>query len=260
MTHEEVRIAYASLVAEWDRAEGLIKEAERIRAQVVMASVNELRYAGRRLIDAKAMSECVDSPDFDPVAFRSNIQEAIYFCHRAQHDAIDAVVLYVQKILDRYEAEFGYSLLAEQYPPYFKIRASLQEANDLIAQSREKRTDRVNIYKRLASDHYAEMLKHYYTLRSNEVVLTKLYEGKLAQRALLEKSSKRSTLYQFFLVVAGGLLGLLANIAIEYYKDSKAKISVSSPLTLPKAAQTFPNSDQQSKITENPNATLSDTK
>ena len=46
----EARIA--SICAEWDRAEKYIKLAEQIGGKVVFPAVAELRYAGRRIIEA----------------------------------------------------------------------------------------------------------------------------------------------------------------------------------------------------------------
>ena len=46
------RVALEDVLREWNRAELIIKTAEQICGEPVMPCVQELRYAGRRLIES----------------------------------------------------------------------------------------------------------------------------------------------------------------------------------------------------------------
>lgn len=140
----------SQIAAEWDKAEKLIKRAERIRSQVVMASVNELRYAGRRLVDAWRLKDAAEHDPKQREIFNSYVNDSLLACNRAQHDAIDAMVLFLQKVVAKYEEEFGLTLLAEKYPRIFDIKATLRLADDLITDSREHRDTRDEDYDRIA--------------------------------------------------------------------------------------------------------------
>lgn len=77
---------FVSICNEWDRAEEDIKVAEQINNKVVIPSVSELRYAGRRIIEALREIE-KNGPEEKIIGL---LQDAEFDCHRARHDAIDA--------------------------------------------------------------------------------------------------------------------------------------------------------------------------
>jgi len=74
---------------EWNRAETDIKTAETVVNNIVIPSVKELRYAGRRIIDA-IMEMTANPSAYDPARVRALLDDAHFDCHRARHDAIDA--------------------------------------------------------------------------------------------------------------------------------------------------------------------------
>ncbi len=53
-THAEI---LKLICVEWDHAESEIKLAEQVGLEVVIPSINELRYAGRRVIEAMALEQ-----------------------------------------------------------------------------------------------------------------------------------------------------------------------------------------------------------
>ena len=204
----------AQIAREWDRAEHLIKAAERVRAQVVIASVNELRYAGRRIVDALHLAERAKSDPALKDEFDRYISDALLFAARAQHDAVDAIVLFLQKAVEKYENEFGISLLAEKYPRIFDIRAAISRADSLIIASRQDRMTRADEYNKLAEEHCPALLDHYQHLIANEVVLLELVKAK----GLSEKQG----LSQYWLLVAvtvaaglgGGVVGAVLTVKL----------------------------------------------
>ena len=205
----DIEVMLDSIAIEWDKAEKLIKTAERARAQVVIASVNELRYAGRRMIDALRLSKQAATDPSKKDEFERYVSETLAFCTRAQHDAVDAIVLFLQKALQRYEEEFGLTLLGEKYPKIFEIRAALNQADALIISSREDRQRRQEEYQILADDHCPRLIAYYQDLISSKDVLLQLVS---AQRRHERKVSRR-----FWITVivsfAAALLGAAAGVS-----------------------------------------------
>ena len=204
----------AQIAREWDRAEQLIKAAERVRAQVVIASVNELRYAGRRLVDAMHLAERAKTDPALKEEFDRYVSDALLFAARAQHDAVDAIVLFLQKAVEKYENEFGISLLAEKYPRIFDIRAAISRADGLIIASRQDRMTRGDEYNKLAEEHCPALLDHYQHLIANEAVLLELVKAK----GELDKKG----ISQYWLLVAvtvaaglgGGVVGAVLTVRL----------------------------------------------
>jgi len=210
----------AHVAREWDKAEKLIKEAERARAQVVMASVNELRYAGRRLVDALHLQE---KAKVDPTAksdFDRYISEVLAFSHRAQHDAVDAIVLFLQKAIEKYENEFGISLLIEKYPRILDIKASISQADSLIIASRKDRMSRIEEYDKLAADHCPALLEHYQHLMANKDVLTELVNAKKLSEIKQKREFRQLIWVTILAGFGGGIIGALLTILYELTKKT----------------------------------------
>jgi hypothetical protein len=216
------------IAVEWDKAEKLVKRAERIRSQVVLASINELRYAGRRLVDAWHLKTAAETDDAQRVLFDRHVSDALLACNRAQHDAVDAIVLFLQKVVNKYEEEFGLALLAEKYPRIFDIKATLRIADDLITGSREHRDTRDDDYDRLADEHFPALLDHYYHLVSSRDLLISLVQHQAAEAAKAaaavateeakEVQAEETAAWRYRIVVvvtvaAGGIGGLVGAVA-----------------------------------------------
>ena len=86
---EATRATLREIATEWDKAEQLMKLAERLRAKVIHPSVNELRYAGRRLVDALNVADDVERDEEKRRDFGRFIGDCLFRIHCAQHDAID---------------------------------------------------------------------------------------------------------------------------------------------------------------------------
>jgi hypothetical protein len=78
-----------SILNEWNRAEADIKIAEQVANKVINPSIKELRYAGRRIVDGLVKAQRDDTSSEVISLFR----DALFDCHRARHDAIDAGTL-----------------------------------------------------------------------------------------------------------------------------------------------------------------------
>jgi hypothetical protein len=184
---EELGAALASIATEWDKAEKLMKLAEKVRAEVVQPSVNELRYAGRRLVDAWQIAVIAEDDPEKQKAFDGFVNDALFRCHCAQHDAVDATVLFVQSALNQYEEDFGLGPLTRHFPDVADLRLSLAEAGDLIVSSRANRGNRVAEYDALAAQHLPPIITTYRKIQTNRAALEALVadsanEGRITSR------------------------------------------------------------------------------
>lgn len=176
-----INSAFDRIADEWDKAEKLIKTAEVTRNEVVVASVNELRYAGRRLVDALRAHEACRA---DPTCTKSQedlkryVSETLSFCQRALHDAVDAIILHVRTQIGEYEKEFGYVILADKFPDIIDIKKTLKDAEQLVILSREDRMRRAEEYDKLAVDAVPQLLAHCTGLEANRGLLQELVAEK----------------------------------------------------------------------------------
>lgn len=193
--------AFARIADEWDKAEKLIKTAEVTRNEVVLASINELRYAGRRLVDAL---RAADACRADPNCVKSKedlnryVSETLSFCQRALHDAVDAIILHVRTQIETYDNTFGPSLLAEKFPVIIEMKTVLRAAEKLIVLSREDRMTRGEEYEKLALDQIPKLLDSCDQLEANRALLLELSQEKRRAEA---KADRR-----FWIGLLGGAL------------------------------------------------------
>ena len=105
--------------AEWNEAERYMKAAERYRNELVYTSVNELRYAGRQIMDAIAEYRSGKfCEELRERKFASCLTEVRKICARAKHDSVDATVLYIEDTVRELEATFGSAFLAKHAEDY----------------------------------------------------------------------------------------------------------------------------------------------
>ncbi|MEO1038922.1 MAG: hypothetical protein AAFX09_05205 [Pseudomonadota bacterium] len=176
----------------WNVAEQTMKAAERCHGALIEASVNELRYAGRRIMDAMENYEAaVAAPDFEDGevrGFLTILSEASQFCKRAHHDALDATILYFGTAIEEFEREFGPGLIATHIDEYVEFRSLMRETDELIVQARRNRSQsRDANYAEISERLLPELKRCHQALVGNQVLLTDLYEKKIEA----EKRSRR---------------------------------------------------------------------
>lgn len=176
MLDSDVKESLGNIKAVWDRTELIIKRAERIRGQVVEPAINELRYAGRRLVDAMHLADEASAGSSARKNFDSFVQDCLFRCYCAQHDAFDASILFVQRVIKEYETEFGLSLMHKQYPWLADLKAKIMEADELIITSRSERGKRYDVYQDLADNFLPGIVGDYKKLVSNRESLKALFE------------------------------------------------------------------------------------
>jgi len=143
---EEIEAALVELSLEWNKAEGAIKLAEQVNGEIINPAIYELRYAGRRLIEAFARVSSGNVAE----ALRL-LRDAHFDCCRARHDAIDAATAKIVSDLEIAVARLGPEAVLTSFPEFSQLLGALGEVRDKIAISREDRQNRDAIYETLES-------------------------------------------------------------------------------------------------------------
>jgi|WetSurMetagenome_2_1015567.scaffolds.fasta_scaffold12169_7 hypothetical protein len=180
MVDAKVLAALDAIEQQWNVAEAYVKRVERLRrGLVVTASINEFRYAGRRLIEAYALAKLSEgSPDKQSEAL-DYLREVKLFCLRAQHDAMDAAVTYVDQALAKFEDTFGPDLLHEKFPNYIPMKRALKEVSEVMANSRGDRALRDRLYSEIREDLVPTLIDNHHELETSTVVLEAAFKGRI---------------------------------------------------------------------------------
>ena len=81
-----------------------------VQEELCLPAVNELRYAGRRLIDA-----WISVRRGDLAEATAKIKDAKFDCHRARHDSIDAISSKIAKDISITVDAFTVSIVVNAY-------------------------------------------------------------------------------------------------------------------------------------------------
>lgn len=117
-----------ALAKEWRELEVRLKTAEQMKATVDIASINELRYAGRRIVAAIINKD-------DQKIFDQNVNMAYAYFHNAQHDLTDSVLAYYNSEFKYLIKEYGFEALKKN-DLYHKINEKIKVAQHDVRQSR----------------------------------------------------------------------------------------------------------------------------
>lgn len=193
-TQQEIDAAFARLREEWNRAERAIKIAEQVEGEIVNPAIYELRYAGRRIVEA------YDVVGTDPGSALQRLQDAQFDCCRARHDAIDAATSKMVATLDNSQEKLGIDVVMTHFAEFPAMIQSLGEVRDKIAISRERREDRDAIY---ASIEAVDLVE-----------LTKVFSRFRACEPLMRESARRNRRQLFGSKIFGwaGVIGLILTV------------------------------------------------
>jgi hypothetical protein len=169
-TQEEVDALFDTLRAEWNTSEGLVKTAEQVCGEAVIPSIKEFRYAGRRVVEA--LHESAKGGDLAKA--KDFVQDAIFNCHRARHDAIDAATAIMAATLLVAVNKIGYQHILTAFPDFAKLRKELSAVRGKIRLSRENRDDRDAIYISLNSTDFPALMVLYEDYQNAEDIMRSL--------------------------------------------------------------------------------------
>lgn len=153
MSASDLRTQLNEAAAHWNFIERRLKEAEQITTKVVTPAINELRYAGRQIVDAWAIYAS-NPPDGSEVHrdCLNRVTVAQQYLLNADHDITDGVGLWLNIRITSAIEEFGFGFLTKHIPQFEELDRQLKELQDIVATSRQNRALRVAEYRR-AADH-----------------------------------------------------------------------------------------------------------
>jgi hypothetical protein len=146
-----------------------LDKAEQVRGnEVVNSAIFELRYAGRKIVDALQLIMNKDWKNDRDVyeKIRRYLGDAIEDCVKSKHDAIDAMIDFVTTWFNHMEGRIGLSSLVGLFPDYIEITSRIAAVQDKIAHSREHRAaSRDGVYDEIENEDYDAILALYNRMR-----------------------------------------------------------------------------------------------
>lgn len=189
----------------WDKAEADVKLAEQVCNNVVFPSVKELRYAGRRLVEI--LHKIDDEANKDIV--EGLLQDALFDCLRARHDAVDAATAQIAVTLDLAAEKLGYDVITQTFHKFTELRAKLNSVRSKIVESRGNRSNREAIYSVVETIDFPQFVALFSEFQESEPIMVEL--AKSARRTKLKNDVFGYIGIAGFIVgVIGIVLGYLA--------------------------------------------------
>ncbi len=192
---------FAEICHEWDEAERDLKNAELVCGEVIIPSIKELRYAGRRLAQALQLWGIAENEE----KIRHLLQDACFDCHRARHDAIDAATAQISKVLVLATDKLGYDVVLKVYPDFPKLFQKLEAVRSKIVTSRGAAENRDKIYETIEHADFPNLIETFRGFQSHEPLMTRM-----------AKKQRQTAVIIIGLGILGVVVGLVA-ILVEVY-------------------------------------------
>lgn len=152
---------------QWDLAESDIKQAEQVCDSVVTPAIKELRYAGRRIVDALHSKYANE----DEQKIINYLNDAKFDCLRARHDAIDAATSMMAIKLDLVGSKLGHDVALRCYPEFPGLFSDICLVREKISESRKYRNDREKIYASIEATDFPNLVKKFTAFKSCEPIM-----------------------------------------------------------------------------------------
>lgn len=153
------------LCDEWNHAEKAIKLAEQVNGEIINPAIYELRYGGRRVVEALVQKAS------DPDKALKLIDDAIFDCCRARHDAIDAATSKIAADLKIAVEKLGAHTILANFSGFSEFFGELSTAREKIANSREDRENRDGIYASIQETDLPKLVKRYSEFQASEPLM-----------------------------------------------------------------------------------------
>lgn len=186
---DDVAADICSVCAEWNDAEKAIKIAEQINGEIINPAIYELRYAGRRIIEALTLIN-----DGNLVKAKSILGDAQFDCCRARHDAIDAVTTKIASDLDVAREKLGAGSVLQAFPDFSSLVGSLYEVRDKIVESRENRENRNAIYESIQNGNLTQIVKKYKEFQASEPIMKQYAQSERRNKIFFVRTTVASVL------------------------------------------------------------------
>ncbi len=150
---QEFAEKFAAIAAQWNRVERRAKEYEHFQEGANVSAINEMRYAGRRIVDALTIL----FSDGKPEEIHAALIVAETYLINAEHDVTDGICFVVLRRLDRVIKKYGRDQIAEHYPDFWHVYPLVLDAQKIIQGTREDRQQRKTDYKKLAEEYLPKL-------------------------------------------------------------------------------------------------------
>ena len=153
----------SKLAAHWNKIEARLKEAEQFREESVTAAINEMRYAGRRIIDVLQELETTGWAQSDKVD--EDLIVAKNYLINADHDITDGICFFAHRRLRRVLEHHGRAKVERYCSDFVSLFPDIIKAQEIIRGSREDRTSRMNEYENLATNYLPIIMELHNNIR-----------------------------------------------------------------------------------------------
>ena len=206
---DEVDKAFQSMIREWNIAERRIKKAEHVRAgEIVASAIFELRYAGRKVVDALHI---LGESDWKADAEKRStvlayLADATEDCVKSKHDAIDSMLDFVTRWFHETEKSLNLGKIIIFFPDYVEIVSKISEIQDKIADSRQNRiASRDGIYDDIENNYLDDIMSLFTKM--------KISHERVTQEILREKIKDNFMLWATIGSAIFGVVGIIIAIA-----------------------------------------------
>lgn len=201
--HPSVDSILTPLQEAWNCAEASYKRAEQLGDKTAFPSINEVRYAGRKIVEVMSLIK----DDADPQIIDDLLRDIYADINRAHHDAIDSGMAVIALRVKTVKDEVPAKIIREAFPEYIDLVGKLNEVQESIVESRKDRNARKGIYIEIENGCYSEL----HTLFKRFLACEDLLIAEAIQESAAQKRSNRVSLGQG--VAIGAIPGLPGAIA-----------------------------------------------
>ena len=125
----------------WGEAEKTIKLSEKLSGEALIPAINELRYTGRSMTNAITAYYGTESGSDKDQEIKRHLTEARENCRRADHDAVDGIIFYIEKRLGELESFVGPSIVATFFPEYTETIKKINQVSENMTKARDGKQD-----------------------------------------------------------------------------------------------------------------------
>ncbi|HEX4079978.1 MAG TPA: hypothetical protein VHX61_14025 [Rhizomicrobium sp.] len=140
----------SALADHWNSVERRIKEYEHFSGDANTSAINELRYAGRKIVDAWVKFAAGDDPT-------PEITIAENYMVNADHDVTDGACFIVLRHVSKVIKKYGRDRIGECCPDFWELYPVIRKTQTIVEGSREDRVNRKAEYAKLAHEFLPKM-------------------------------------------------------------------------------------------------------
>lgn len=202
-------------------AEEKIKQVEKLSRELPFPAVNELRYAGRHLIDYLATGS------------KEQLVQAENHCKRAIYDAVEAGVTFQLLQIQAFNDDFRMLILKDHITAYPELRIEINRAKALITESKPEDQSKMEYYEE-CSRHLERLTEIHELLeahrddliavlqRHNEDVLRRNEETLQRNADLVREEKKHRTIVA---IAAATLVATVVGVLIAWNPSPKDAVA-----------------------------------